>query len=148
MPKHPNSLANLQSNEHPVGQKIKTKNGYWRVKVPKDYPYTHTSHWAYVHHKVVETSMERRLRPNERVYFKTKTPAILRDPSPDDLEVRIIAIQSGKPPGKRKYWARRVIEDRRRLQESEARLAEINVFYGRKPDDVSDAFETREWNGA
>ena len=144
MPQHPSSRANLRPNDGaPVGTKKKTNNGYWRVKVSKDYPYSHHSHWTYTHVALAEQQLGRPLNPNERVYF-TSDRADRKNPQPGDVEVRIIAISSGKPPGRRSYWARRVIDLRKKLQEAETQLAAHNEFYGRKPDDTSDAFETRE----
>lgn len=150
MPQHPNSLANLNQNQgHPVGTVLKTKNGYYREKLPKDYPYSHNSHWQYTHIITAEREMERKLHPNERVYFKNPKASdrVKKYPRVQDIEVRIVSITSGKPPGKRSYWARRVIELERRLAEAKETLAAINEFYGKAPDDTSGAFETREWNG-
>lgn len=149
MTQHPNSRANLNPKSHPTGYKKRTANGYWRVKLPKDYPLSHENYWQYTHIVVAEQNIEggpRKLNPNERVYF-INDHADKKDPQPGDIEVRIVSITPGKPPGRRSYWARRVIELEAKLEAAKEQLATHNVFYGRKPDDTSGAFETREWNG-
>lgn len=140
MAQHPNSRANLKSNNvHPIGYKKKTKNGYWRVKVSG-------SEWKYTHVELAERQLGRPLNPNERVYF-TNDRANKKDPQPGDIEVRIVAIRSGRPPGRRSFYARRVLDLRQKLKDAEENLAAHNRWLGRPEDDTSGAFETREWNG-
>lgn len=140
MPQNPNSRANLKPNQGaPIGTRKRQKNGYWRVKVGP-------SEWKYTHVVLAERIVEggpRPLKPNERVYFTNKN-ADKKFPEPSDIEIRIVAIQSGKPPGRRSFWARRVIELEAKLADAKRQLAVINEFYGRKPDDISGAFETRD----
>jgi hypothetical protein len=133
-----NSLANM-NKPHPIGYKQKVGR-YWRVKVAP-------GSWEYTHVILAEKLLGRELAPNERVYFTAEkpNPRAYKDPLPDDIEVRIISPRAGKPPGRRKYLIRKIMQLEFELEERKEQLAALNEYYGKKPDDMRDPSLPRDW---
>lgn len=119
----------------PPGTVVKTPNGYYREKLPD-------GRWKYQHRIVAEIMLGRPLAGNERATFKN---GVVKDPTPDDIFIKIVTRHSKRVNKKRRgYVARKVINMRWRLKELEDELAELNTLVGRPPDDVSQPSNERE----
>lgn len=131
------SQTNHLQQPHPIGTKQKVGR-YWREKVAP-------GKWQYTHIILAEQLLGRPLHPNERVWFVNKTPRTYKDPRPEDIEVRIDAPRKGRPPGRRRYMIRKIIELEFQLAELRQRLGDLNEYYGKKRDDMRDPSIPRDW---
>jgi hypothetical protein len=133
---HSNSLKNMQE-AHPTGHKARVGR-YWRVKRgPGDWPYVHTV--------LAENLLGRKLNPNERVYFVKPSPRAYKDPQPGDIEIRIVAPKGGRPPGRRRYMIRKIMELQYKLEELREQLGDLNEYYGKDRNDMTDPSIPRDW---
>ena len=130
------NLDNMQK-PHPIGHKQKVGR-YWRQKIA-------SGKWQYAHIILAEQLLGRELAPNERVWFVNKTPRAYKDPRPEDIEIRITSPRSGRPPGRRKYMIRRIMELEFRLSELREQLGNLNEYYGLKRDNMTDPSVLRDW---